>query len=749
MRTYLAQKGFKRRYNDIYVEDRDIYPHDKVSHPEIENVENTIQQRFPPINSNKISILPDVDDEVHSYLLDTSKNIFKNKLGATPHLSHFLKQAKIPYYYLTAKEVDDNPLAFWIHRGKNVIEDRKNVHEKLLEYGDEGTIGKKGILSEIKYYANGLGLPQSYIKSEIQDAENANDPIVALQSLKDTLKDLFNKEVEYIDKHHTPIQKALLAKTKSQLLNEATTYNTRWYKIRDKSKRNIYRYFKEMDELANTFAQEQNQTIDEFIEDYFGKKIANQIYDYNTYKSILNNRKKEAENFIRKMIGEKNMKYKNLWKMQGGGVDTSANPACMAISQALPQLPEDLKVAAEQAIKSGQCEQFIQMLKQQAQTGSVDSNAPMAQEGMPMAKFGARFGKPLSQIEYGKKIGQIGLYEILKAQRGLFGRKQKAPVRQPVDVTKMSYEELYNHFRSIGYPEENAKIAAKNLDEGNQLYHRPKTTNIEHIPEKEVLQEKPFLLKELTDYVENEILPNINKSDDTDNIKGKFVDSKGEVWDIEEEDPDNIGGYRRRMVRKYLAPDMLNEEFPDPTEWDKDNRKNREIYNKNMKKEYYEKEGLMDNADPIRGEISEYIIKYRLPITETELDNMTDAEKMVLLDRLRKKYKSASNVSNANVKRSGYLVKMDEDEKNYDYNNIPNTLAYRDERIERSGYMVPKKEKAYNTDNIIQNEIISELIRQGFKGDKDTMRVMSDLVWEKMKSKNYTLLQAIKEFTSK
>lgn len=733
---YKAQKGTLRKKSNKADNDSFVYPHEAVDHSEINNVINEVESTISPFNKNKIQLENDSDSHVDSFLRNYTINRFKDKLGidAEDYINRYYNRQNAPYYYLVASDLQKDPLSFWIHRGKNPIKQKANIEKVKAEYWGDNI---SPTIESIYYYSDALGLPRSYTKQEVNDLSddyNYDKTYKLLKEFEETLKSLYKKEVETIRNTYSPEQKAELAKTRAQMLIEKNPLiNEKFWSEYPNSRKITKELIEENDKYAEDKAWENDKNIDEFIKKNFGKKIADKVYDPNTYESLKNYYK----NLYRKNIGiynslnkKSNMKYIDLFKMQEGGTDPNAmggnqNPACMAISQALPQLPDDLKTAAEQAIQSGQCEQFIQMLQQQAQTGSVNSESPMAQEGMPMARFGARFGKPLSEIEYGKKIGRIGLYEIAKAQKGLFGRKQKTPMRKGVDVTKMSYDELYNHFRSIGYADENAKRAAQNLDEGNQLYHRPKNMEkpvVEKPYEKEQEQKSSSLLSDLTSYVTNEILSGNNEKNNyqEDNIKGRFTDSKGEVWDIEEEDPENPGKNKRTMVRKYLAPDMLNEEFPDPTEWNKKDMKNREEYNKNMRKEYYEKEGLMDNSDPLRGEISEYIVKYKLPITEAELDNMSEAEKMVMLDKLRKKDKASEKSNNQKMERTGYIRKVD-----------------------------PKQEKNTGTDNIIQKEIIEELIRQGFKGDKDMLRVMSDLVWEKMKRGNFTILQAINEFSNK
>ncbi|MDW8345337.1 MAG: hypothetical protein RML94_00165 [Bacteroidia bacterium] len=256
-------------------------------------------------------------------------------------------------------------------------------------------------------------------------------------------------------------------------------------------------------------------------------------------------------------------RYNYYKKFQEGGMSGGGSAACMALQQALPQLPEDLKAGAQQALQTGKCEEFIKMLQEQAQQGS--HNAQL-EEGMPMAKFGAYFGMPIETIAYNMKIARLGLYSIAKAHKAQRGTKNP-------DVSNTLLQDL--------------------VDFVNREVLSP-------APEPEPKKRQPS---------ESELPPN---------VKRVIVDRKGEVWVMEDEEG------REVYVRKKPAPLRYDEYLENNPITTKHGRKKTQKDTENWNKEIYlpwaKEEGLMDNYEleenPI--EIAKRIKKKAMNPTEEE-----------------------------------------------------------------------------------------------------------------------------------
>jgi len=117
---------------------------------------------------------------------------------------------------------------------------------------------------------------------------------------------------------------------------------------------------------------------------------------------------------------------------QGMMEGANSNPACAALQQALPNLPAELQTPAKNALQSGQCEQFIQMLQQQAQGDVNTQQAPMMAGGGK--DYSVYFGMPESQLEKIQNLAEHALAII--AQSGV-----KENLRYMREVNKAKRQE--------------------------------------------------------------------------------------------------------------------------------------------------------------------------------------------------------------------------------------------------------------------------------------------------------------------
>ncbi len=394
--------------------------------------------------------------------------------------------------------------------------------------------------------------------------------------------------------------------------------------------------------------------------------------------------------------------YKSVRKMQEGGMQEqdmqmpqeemgNNNPACMAIQQALPQLPEDLKAGAEQAIASGQCEQFIQMLQQQAEKGSHDVEM---QEGMPMAKFGARFGKPLEEIEYGKKIGRIGLYEIAKAQKGAKKRMSKMELVSYIpDYEWENFQEMarkkgnkmkksdvlsyvgtnaeklpprlfYKYLLQLGVDKEKALIKSglrteenlmtklfgdrENKKKNNTYYNNKMEdfTNVNTKTEPEIIniptesktetkteipkEKEASLLSDLTNMVKEGAL----KTASEDDQEQYFLKQMYENDEIISEFTDAKGTVYEKAIPDPQIPGRYKKVFVR-----KDDKSELKKQNMPEYKAWATEKGVnnLTKEDILIGEISEYAVRLGIDIDES-VYNLPFEQKLVFLDTLKKRY---------------------------------------------------------------------------------------------------------------
>jgi hypothetical protein len=283
----------------------------------------------------------------------------------------------------------------------------------------------------------------------------------------------------------------------------------------------------------------------------------------------------------------------------GGNNQTGANsnPACAALQQALPNLPAELQTPAKNALQTGQCEQFIQMLQQQAQGEVNTQQAPMMAGGGK--DYSVYFGMPESQLEKIQNlaeyslaiIAQSGVKENLQQMRNInkLKREKARELRKEARETDDNYRKSVLRQSASEWAGSQYTIGDKlkvlfgvNLDGltrnislldallGNHSYKNSKkskggneTKEIEETPEIETKQEDEALKKTIQDKLMEKVNENGTSKDLMDFIRNFKVEIPEEKSEKKEEvgEKEVIGEGQLFKKLKAQNPDLTYNEF--------------------------------------------------------------------------------------------------------------------------------------------------------------------------------------------
>lgn len=183
----------------------------------------------------------------------------------------------------------------------------------------------------------------------------------------------------------------------------------------------------------------------------------------------------------------------------------SQDPTCMALQQAMSQLPPDLQQQAQQAIATGKCQEFIQQLQSMAQGGGQEMQTTQA-PAMKKGGFGRELSKKEEKMFYAKE-GLNAIANVFKAQMGLFKRKKEENKQNNYTSIKPN-EALYERVQFFvdKYGEEKAKklIDNKNYWNAYQEYKIQNNIGQEQKQEQKIERTKKEYIEDKTDKEEKE-----------------------------------------------------------------------------------------------------------------------------------------------------------------------------------------------------------------------------------------------------